>query len=176
MRVFINPGHCPGADPGAIGQSGVQEAAVVLDVGERLAAILGVVGIDTSILQSDDLSDVCAASDAFNADMFVSLHCNAAVNAEAEGTETFYHPGSENGRALTECVHAQLVGLGLTDRGTKDGSWLYVVKNTSAPAILVELDFISNPEQEQYLADDNNKQELARAIARGITDYQGAMA
>ena len=172
MKVFINPGHDINIDPGAIGPSGLREADVVLNVALRLDIVLRNAGIETEMMQSDDLSAVCSASDEWGADLFVSIHCNAAVNEAAHGTETFYHPGSDNGRALAECVNAQLVGLGLADRGTKDGSWLYVVKNTSAPAILVELDFISNPDQEQYLADDNNKQELARAIARGITDYQ----
>lgn len=175
MIVMINAGHAPGIDPGAVGPAGTQEATVCKNIANRAISYLAQAGIDAYFVQDDSLYNVVDTAEAMHADLFVSIHCNAAGNPAAEGTETFYHPTSDVSRALAECIHAQLVGLGLTDRGTKDGSGLYVVRRTSMPTVLVECEFISNPDREMWLASDAGQDELAAAIARGVTDYQGAM-
>lgn len=171
MKVFINPGHDINLDSGAVGYFGTRECDVVKNVGEKLVGYLNAVGIETEILQDDSLSKIVGLANASGADIFVSLHCNAAENRNAEGTETFYHPASFKGQKLATKINDQLVGLELTDRGIKNGDWLYVIKHTAMPAVLVELDFISNIEQEQFLASDDGQTDLAKAVARGITDY-----
>ena len=54
------------------------------------------------------------------------------------------------------------------DRGVKEHAW-YVIKHTDMPAILTEIGFISNECEQDYII--NHKDEIAHAIARGITDY-----
>lgn len=76
---------------------------------------------------------------------------------------------------LANCIQSQLIdALDTTDRGVKiatpGANGLYVLTNTDMPAVLVELAFITNPGDEAILAHDQDA--LARAVARGVTDYE----
>ncbi len=178
MKVFINPGHAPGGhpDPGAVNsKTGLRECDVALAVGKAAESYLNAAGIATELLQSDSLYEICTTANNSDADIFVSIHCNAADAVEANGTETWACAGSYRGGMLADCIQSQLVDtLDTTDRGMKIATpginGLYVLTNTDMPAVLVELAFISNPGDEEILA--NAQDALARAIARGVTDYE----
>jgi len=178
MRVFLNPGHAPGGepDPGAVNNAtGLRECDVAISVGKSAASYLNAAGVETELLQSDSLEEICEAANASDADIFVSIHCNAAEAEEANGTETWACAGSYRGSMLASCIQSRLVNaLDTTDRGVKIATpgvnGLYVLTNTDMPAVLVELGFISNSDDEKILA--NNQDALARALARGVTDYE----
>ncbi|ORT99028.1 N-acetylmuramoyl-L-alanine amidase [Anaerovibrio sp. JC8] len=177
MKVFINPGHAPNGvpDPGACNSAtGLRECDVALNVGKLVEHYLNAVGIETVLLQSDDLYEVCSEANNLDADLFISIHCNSVESPYAEGTETWYCYGSWYGKQLADCIQSQIVDhLGTVNRGVKMATphknGLYVLTNTDMPAILVELAFISNEDDEKLLR--FNQDEFARAIARGVTDY-----
>lgn len=170
MKISINAGHYPGLDSGAVGANGLQEAEVAKNISERVVSILREVGYNSLFIQKNELYEIVELSNDFCADLFVSIHCNAAENRSAQGTETFY--GSEQGKKLAQCIQDQTISaMETVDRGIKDGSNLYVIRNTNAIAVLVEVEFISNEQGECMLADLNKQEEFAKAIARGITDY-----
>nr|WP_092069538.1 N-acetylmuramoyl-L-alanine amidase [Dendrosporobacter quercicolus]NSL47509.1 N-acetylmuramoyl-L-alanine amidase [Dendrosporobacter quercicolus DSM 1736]SDL92324.1 N-acetylmuramoyl-L-alanine amidase [Dendrosporobacter quercicolus] len=171
MKITINGGHCPGLDSGAVGATGLQEAVVVKGVMQRVAGYLRDIGAVVLEVQKNELYQITDTSNRFGADLFVSIHCNAAVNRAAQGTETYCYSLGGQGEKLAGCIQRQIVNsLGTVDRGVKTAGF-YVLKNTDCPAVLVELAFISNPEDEVLLADAGKRDEFARAIARGITDY-----
>lgn len=178
MKVFLNPGHAPNGnpDPGAVNsESGLRECDVALAVGQSAESYLNAAGVATELLQSDSLEEICEAANASDADIFVSIHCNAAEAEAANGTETWTCAGSNRGSMLASYIQNQIVdALDTTDRGVKIATpgvnGLYVLSNTAMPAVLVELAFISNDSDEQLLADAQD--DFARAIARGITDYE----
>lgn len=177
MKVFLNPGHAPDGkpDPGAVNnETGLRECDVALAVGKSAANYLNMAGIETELLQSDSLEEICDQANASGADLFISIHCNSAEAASATGTETWACAGSSAGHALAACIQNQIVdALGTVDRGVKTATpgvnGLYVLTNTDAPAVLVELAFISNDDDEQLL--EEKQDDFARAIARGVTDY-----
>ena len=187
MKVFLNPGHDLKYDSGAVNpDSGMRECDVAAEVGARVKGYLEAVGIECELMQSDNLAPTAAGRSDFadrqgltvtetanesGADLFISIHCNAA-NGAAQGTETFaYSADSGEGSKLAECIQNQIVNaLGTVDRGVKSGPGLLVLKYTDMPAVLVELGFIDNDEDADLLA--NKRDEFARAIARGVTDYQ----
>lgn len=177
MKVFINPGHAPNGnpDPGAVNQySGLKEAIVVKHVGDLVAKYLIAAGVDTTVCQDDSLATIVNTSNSMGADVFVSIHCNSGP-ASAEGTETFYYYSSDNGAKLAQCIQSQIVdSLDTCDRGIKPAqpgvNGLYVLSKTTMTAVLVELAFISN--WEDCILLEENQDDFARAIARGITDYQ----
>lgn len=173
MKVAVNAGHYPGKDSGAVGATGLQEADVSKDIAMKVCEYLTAVGYETLFIQENELYQITDASNLFGTDLFVSIHCNAAANTEAKGTETFFANGSTEGLKLAQCVQNQIVNsLGTVDRGLKFNN-LYVTRNTDCPSILVECAFISNVEDECMLADINKRDEFARSIARGVTDYVG---
>lgn len=171
MKHTINGGHCPGVDPGAVGISGLQEAIVVSDVMQRTAGYLRVIGHCVLVVQKNELAKITAASNQFGADLFVSIHCNAANKVSAKGTETYCYSFGGQGEKLARCIQQQIVdSLHTVDRGIKTANF-QVLRETECPAVLVELAFISNPDDEKLLADPDTRDTFARAIARGITDY-----
>lgn len=172
MKVFINPGHDLDGilDPGAVNPvTGDRECDIARQAGHLLAGYLQTAGIEVKALQSDDLGKVCAMSNNWDADVFVSLHCNA-FNGNAKGTETLYK--SANGRVLADCIQKQIINsVETVDRGIKQRDRLWVLNGTNAVAVLVEMAFIDNMDDLKFLLKDN-LDTVVRAIARGITDYQ----
>ena len=170
MKVFINPGHAPNGvpDPGAVNPvTGDRECDYALTCGEQLRDYLAGAGCEVSMLQSDSLSEICETSNAWGADVFVSIHCNS-FNTTARGTETLYK--SESGKALAECIQSQIINsIDTLDRGIKQRDRLWVLNATDCPAVLVELAFIDNANDLELLKTQLNA--FSAAIARGVTDY-----
>ncbi len=175
MKVFINPGHAPDCrvDPGAINtRFNLCESVIAAKIGERVAMYLANVGYDCRVFQNDSLQDICDEANNWAADLFVSIHCNAA-NTIARGTETYYARYSEMGKPLAECINRQLVNsiehnCRYWDRGAKAAGY-YVLQNTDMPAVLVETAFIDNDADARLLMDCQD--DFARAIARGVSDF-----
>lgn len=168
MKICINAGHCPGLDSGAVGTY-LQEASVTKEIAEIVCADLRAVGYEVLFVQENELYDITDASNAFGADAFVSIHCNAATNLTARGTETFAFRANTASDMLASCIQEQVIdSLKTVDRGVKYANY-YVLKHTDCPAVLVETAFISNVEDEKLLAE--KKAEFAHAIARGVSDF-----
>ena len=169
MKVFINPRH-GSPDPGATG-FGLNEADMALQIGTLVEKKLKLHNIDTKILQTDALSSIPPAANAWGADLFVSIHCNA-YNASAKGTETLVYRLGTQGAVLAEAVQRKIVStLGTLDRGLKERPGLCVLRSTDMPAILVELAFIDEVSDNALLAHKQDK--FAQAIVEGICDYIG---
>ena len=149
------------------------------NIGSLVAGYLQAAGVEVQILQSDNLyfdsnipgmRNVCVEANDSGADLFISIHCNAA-GGDAAGTETLVY-SIDGGPAtqLANCIQSQIVGsLGTIDRGLKERPGLVVLKHTDMPACLVETAFIDNANDSQLLTD--RQDDFARAIARGVTDY-----
>ncbi|MBI5485303.1 MAG: N-acetylmuramoyl-L-alanine amidase [Deltaproteobacteria bacterium] len=93
-RVVVDPGH-GGHDPGAVGPSGIQEKDVVLAIGLRLRELFKEeLGLDVVMTRSTDvfipLEERTAIANKVNADLFLSVHANAAPIRSAAGIETYY--------------------------------------------------------------------------------------
>lgn len=180
-KVFLNPGHKIGLDSGAVNPiSGLQEAQVCYDICEKVKYYLENVGIEVYMLQSNSLygedadennPPVCQTSNNWGADVVISVHCNA-FNTVAKGTETLiYNYGFHEPRKLAECIQSQIVNsLNTVDRGIKERPELLVLRATDCPAVLVELAFIDNESDVKLL--EEKQDVFARAIARGVTDFQ----
>jgi N-acetylmuramoyl-L-alanine amidase len=93
-RIVVDPGH-GGHDPGAVGPGGLQEKEVVLAIGLKLRELLkDELGLDVVMTRSTDifipLEERTAIANKVNADLFLSVHANAAPNRNAAGIETYY--------------------------------------------------------------------------------------
>ena len=176
MIIMIDPGHS-GTDPGAVGPSGVKEKDINLAVAERLHLLMADAGIEAYMTRIGDVEVPLAKrtelANSINADYFISIHANAATSPTAHGTETYHYPGSAKGRALAEEVQRELVNAtGLANRGVKEASF-YVLRATVMPAILVELAFLSNPDEEKLLTSSEFQNICARAIWEGVKKATG---
>ena len=176
--VVLDPGH-GGLDGGA-GDEELPEKTVNLEIALALAEILRGRGFQVAMTRSDDtfipLWERAALANALNADLFVSIHNNSASDPAARGTETYYLPKQPNNLWLAQAVQQELVRtLGRRDRGVKSNNF-WVLRDAEVPAILVEVSFLSNPEERALLADPEYRRKAAEAIARGIIQYFARLA
>ncbi len=178
MRVFVNPGHDLERDSGAVNPTtGLRECDVAAHIGKLVEQYLVAAGCEVQSIQSDNLNGetpglpcVVQTANDWPADIFVSLHCNSA-NCVAQGTETLIYSRCTKAEDLARCIQNQIVEyLGTVDRGLKVRQDLCVLRDTDMPAVLVEMGFINNDEDVEVLT--TGADEMARAIARGITDYE----
>ena len=176
MRVIIDPGH-GGNDSGAVGPTGLQEKDVNWQIAVITAGELAKHGIKIMFTRNGDeqasLDKRVQIANGIKADYFVSIHANSASNPKATGTETFaYAPGVE-GDKLAHSIQRSLVqAIGLADRGVKYDT-LKVTRATNMPAVLVEVAFISNPDEEKLLKDNEFIRSVGVGIGKGILDYLG---
>ncbi len=186
--IVIDPGH-GGNDSGAIGPTGVMEKTVTLNIALRLQKLLEAEGATVYMTRSTDTevspkganaSDIeelqarCDVANNHNADIFISIHNDSFTNGAAKGTTGYYYSrGSAKSRDLADKVRSGVIDqIGTQSRGTQSCNF-YVVKHTDMPATLVEVAFISNPEEEKLLNSDDGAQKAAQGIADGIADYFG---
>jgi N-acetylmuramoyl-L-alanine amidase len=91
-RVVLDPGH-GGTDPGATGPTGLKEKDVTLALAHKVAPVLARHGVEITLTRDDDrfvtLEERTARANAFGADLFVSIHCNAAEARTRKGVETY---------------------------------------------------------------------------------------
>lgn len=106
-----------------------------------------------------------------NADVFVSIHGNSVTAApQISGTETYYYQ-RESSKALATLIHKNLINaLGFNDRGVKNGNY-QVIRETTMPAVLLEIGFLSNQIEEEAMMSETNLNKAAQAIVDGIKEY-----
>ena len=186
--IVIDPGH-GGNDSGAIGPTGVMEKSVTLRIANELRRLLVAEGAtvymtrttDTEVspkgANASDIEELQARCDVANntkSDIFISIHMDSFSSGAAKGTTGYYYSlGSQRSRDLADKVRQGVIDqIGTQSRGTQSSNF-YVVKHTDMPATLVEVAFISNPQEEQLLNSEEGIQKAAQGIADGIADYFG---
>ena len=176
MRICIDPGHSGPMEPGACA-GGVTEAAINLQVSKILARMLEKAGHKVKLTREDDVEDAeldwrVELAWKFRTDIYVCIHCNAFASPAAHGTETYYHPNSDNGRALARCIQAELVkNCRTADRGVKSNDEWTVLLETACPAVLVELAFLTNDSERELLTTDMGQRRFAEGLVKGINRF-----
>ena len=175
MRICIDAGHSGPAEPGAC-SGGMTEAALNLAVSFLLGRELAGRGHDIIYTRSGDIEDDGLAwradrANSVQADLFLSIHCNAAVSSAAHGVEVYHYPASASGRKLAGCLRQALTAAAYTaDRGVKEADFA-VLRLTDMPAALVEIGFLTSAEDRAILASTAGQERIAKALAAGITAY-----
>lgn len=179
MRVILDPGHWTPSDPGAVGPTGLKESEVAMQICVKAQALLP--GHEVKLTHLNDPDDADAnelwprveRGIDFGADIFVSVHCNAAESREAEGFETFTLRDTDTSDNLQRAIHSAYTDEfpGVVDRGMKQAG--FAVLKGPFPSVLIETEFISNPDGEMFLF--RNTDRIAKAIAAGIENYFGGL-
>lgn len=183
IKIYLDQGHNPsGFNTGAEG-NGYYEQDITYDIGIRLAELLRTrpefevrLSRPTSdtilgFSNSSSLSTRVREANNWGADIFLSLHTNASNNDRATGSEALiYSRASTVARELSEDILEGLTNAtGLRNRGIVERPGLYVLRETTMPAIIVEMGFISNPTDASLMV--NSPGLFARGIFNGILEY-----
>lgn len=174
MKIFIDPGH-GGNNPGAVSADGLREADVNLDVALKLGRILTSRGYEIRYSRTENttvsLTQRANMANEWGADYFVSIHCNSNENPNIGGTSTYFYKRGTTSENFALVVNNNLVRqIELRDLGVFSANFA-VLRKTYMPAILVELAFISNPEEAQLLSTNTFRQNCAIGIANGISQF-----
>ncbi len=169
MRIGIDYGHTlRGYDTGAVG-NGLKEQDITREVGKIVTSKLRILGhtviecaIDSTNSVSESLSYRVNKANSNNVDLFISLHVNAGGG---KGVEIYTY--SKETLKEAQGILKNVSALGFNNRGIKDGSNLYVIRNTKTKAMLIELFFIDSIDVELYKK--VGAERLANAIVEGIT-------
>jgi len=169
--IVIDAGH-GGSDCGAI-RSGINEKDITLDISKRVQKLLEKKGYVVAMTRTDDtyvgLQERVDFSEIFNPDIFVSIHVNSSNSESPSGLETHYY--KDNSLTLAKHLHASMLNnINSKDRGLFKSKF-YVINHTTAPAVLVEIGFLSNANERAQLVSESRKNATAKAIAEGIDDY-----
>ena len=215
-KIVIDPGH-GGKDPGTCSPSGLKEKDIVLDVALRVAkALRENPGYEVILTRDRDvfipLEERTAIANAKEADLFLSIHVNAAPNHEARGIETYVLDLTNNKDAMRLAAmenatsakqtsdlqsilldlmqnskineSLKLAGLvqekmvsglnqkfsAVTNLGVKKAPFVVLI-GAQMPAILTEIAFLSNPEEEKRLKNEAYLADVASHISAGVTQY-----
>ena len=172
IKISINAGHtASGAGYGAV-YKGFRESEINRAVTAALTPKLKALGhtihnstVDKAVTSNAYLQQTVKSANNSGAELFISIHCNASTAHTGHGVECWTYKGAQHTEAKHIC--ANLSNLGFRNRGIKDGRNLYVVKNTTAKAILIELFFLDNyTDRKRYL--ELGADEIADAIADAI--------
>ncbi|MBI5877071.1 MAG: N-acetylmuramoyl-L-alanine amidase [Chloroflexi bacterium] len=220
--VFLDPGHGSG-DGGATSYladgTQVREASVSLSIALKTTELLRAGGLRVVLSREqeyrsghgddsnadgrtnyrDDLLDVVDMANDSKADLFISMHHNGSVNADASGVEVYYcsdRAFAAQSAKLADLVQANLmqglrdIGYEAQARGVKDDAWLYSYRSvrghlyvlgpeqrrghpraTAMPGVLGEALFVSNPAEAQLLASEGGQWAIARGYANAVVTY-----
>ena len=189
--VYLDAGH-GGYDPGA-SYFGISEKSLTLAIQSRVKAKLESEGYQVVTTRTSDtyvdLTDRSRAANASESDIFVSIHINASGSSAAQGIETYYYqPYAEYPSRINATYHANPTRLSMSDtlanaiqsslinatgaqnQGVKRQTFA-VLRETTAPAVLLELGFLSNPQEAARLNTSAYQETLANAIVAGIKSY-----
>lgn len=176
IQVLLDPGH-GGAQAGSIGLSGIPEKTVNLQIALRVRRALEKVGATVRMTRDRDQTLSLEARNQLltqqSPTIFLSLHNNALPDSgdptRQFGTSVYWY--QLQSRALAESLHQQLLAdLKRPDYGLYWDS-LAVIRPSAAPAVLVELGFMTHPEEYALLNDAGFQERIAGSIARGLTRW-----
>ena len=174
MRICIDPGHSGPYEPGAV-YDGVTEAELNMSIARYAGDLLTRWGHTVFYTRDGDIdSDLLLPrvklANRLKADVFVSIHCNAAVSHEASGAEVYHYPGSIDGNRLAAFVNCAIKTRGIPSRGIKTESF-YVLEKTAMPAVLVECGFLTSDDDRRRLSFAEGRRIMGEMIAGGVSAY-----
>ena len=178
-RILIDVGH-GGEDSGAIGVNGILEKDVVLNIASAILKLNNKLDkpLDIYLTRYSDtlisLSDRTKLAKALKADLFLSLHCNHSDNPNARGVEVYVTNAeskySDDSTWFAFQVQAALnKELGYESRGVKFANFQVLRETVDVcTSVLIELGFLSNKDEGNYISNSNNIQLIATAILLSI--------
>ena len=187
--IVIDPGH-GGPDGGAVGSDETEEKDISLAVSKMLQSYLQQNGALVYLTREEDtdLADESTkglarrkAEDIRNRlefihekepDFFLTVHLNAVPSSRWKGAQTFYYPSFDENGHLAKMIQEEIIrNLENTNRSPLVINGVYLLKHAKAPGALVEIGFLSNPEEQALLTQEDYQRKMAVSIYEGVLRY-----
>lgn len=186
--IVLDPGH-GGFDGGMIGNSGISEKVLNLIYAQKLAVLLeqegyqviltrtteaGLYDAHTEHKKAQDMQRRCAIIEAEQPLLTVSIHLNSyPQDSSVRGPQVFYYEHSSEGEKLAACIQNKMNEQLQIERPRMqkaNGSY-YILKRSASTTVLVEVGFLTNPQEELLLQQEEYQDRAVRAICDGILEY-----
>lgn len=180
-NIIIDAGH-GGGDPGAIGNSGIYEKEINLNIALKLQNLIEQSGstvimtrVEDEMLGGSKQKDMAIRKklrEENSGDIFISIHLNSFPQESCKGAQTFY-ANNEESKILAEKIQKNMVKYLDEDnsRIAKKLTDVYLLKNVNIPSVIVECGFLSNSKEEKLLSDKEYQSKVAFSIYSGICEY-----
>lgn len=188
-KIVVDPGH-GGIFPGKVSTDNTLEKDINLSVAQKLANIIKESGAtvimtrnsDTDLIgntngqliikQRADLQARVHVAKKNNADIFISIHCNSIPSPKWSGAQTFYKDNDLESELLAKSIQQEIKShLKNTKREAIIRKDTFLFENLDIPTVIVELGFLSNPQETKLLKNESYQQRLAYAIYSGLVKY-----
>lgn len=192
--IVVDPGH-GGIDGGAGKKNDIFEKDINLQVSAKLKKELIVEGFQVIMTREEDVSlenfsnikgsryrrDLDARKTIINNNKplaFISIHCNSSKKTSAKGIKVYYYPESIEGEKLAKSI-SQSIDENFYKAYMKEENLrteiltedFFILRETDYPGVLIEVGFLTNPEENKLLREDEYQRQIARAIKKGILKY-----
>lgn len=183
--IVIDAGH-GGIDNGSIGYSGTLESEINLWYAQTLQQYCTEFGFFVTMTRTndnglyspfaknkkkDDMKQRQKIIENTSPDMVISIHMNSFPESSSRGAQVFYAKDSEAGKLLADSIQDQFVKNLVKPRQSSEVGDYYIVNCTTAPSVIVECGFVSNPEEEQLLLQEDYKDKVCYSVVCGILKY-----
>ena len=175
MKWYLDFGH-GGKDSGAIGPTNLKESDIVLKIGlmvkENLENALEKVITTRENDKYYSLNYRTTNAINENCDYLISIHLNSSTNPSAKGCEVWIYDENSKLKTLANNLCKNLsTKMNTPNRKVKYSKKLSVLKNTKMPALLIEVDFISNKQVEKYLKNDKHLKDISDTISSTLLSF-----
>ena len=188
--IVLDAGHgLP--DKGAQSVSGVSESDINLCITKKVQSLLEQSGCNVILTRSDengiydlnsntirekkvsDIKNRVKIGNESSADAFISIHLNKIPQSQYYGWQTFFKQNNEKSEQLAKSIQAELNNSiqKTNKREALKITGKYIVEHVEIPITIIECGFLSNPEEEKFLQEDEYQNKLAWGIYNGIMDY-----
>ncbi len=181
--IYIDPGH-GGVDPGAYYKDIYEEdinLEISLKLKNKLESMGGVVYLTrdadydlsnpkSSLRKRSDLSNRAKAINNSNADIYLSIHLNASNSITWKGAQAFYDDINENNKKIAEKFQKYFNTYLNSKRSAKEIKTLYMYQRINVPGLLLELGFISNPNERYILRQNWYQTKIVNTISNCLVD------
>jgi N-acetylmuramoyl-L-alanine amidase len=168
--IVLDPGH-GGKDVGSTGSQGTYEKDVTLLTALNISSKLVEQGANVVMTRADDtfisLEDRTELAQIEDADLFLSIHFDAFESSDVHGMTTYYNKSQD--QDLAQSIHDELFKLDteIKDRGVMFGDY-HVIRENTKPAILLELGYISNANEEKRMQSESFQEQISTNIVNGV--------
>jgi N-acetylmuramoyl-L-alanine amidase len=188
-KIVIDPGH-GGIFPGKV-ENDLKEKEINLEISKKLASFFNEAGAmvimtrnsDTDLVdpnlngsllarQRSDLKKRVELAKEYDADLYISIHCNSTPSQVWSGAQTFYDPENEESEVLAKSIQGEIIEqLKNTKRQALVRRDTFLFENLEIPVVIIECGFLSNPKEAELLNQEEYQYRLAHAIYSGVVKY-----
>ncbi len=191
--VIIDAGH-GGFDGGAVAEDGTPEKDINLQIAKNLRDFLELFNFHVVMTRTEDIStetsenpnnkkvsdlrNRLALMSKYDDAIFVSVHLNKFTSTSVSGAQTFYSQNADGSEKLAQSIHGKIISMLQPEnireikKGTKS---IFLLRNATCPAVIVECGFLSNKSELEKLKDEKYQRMMAFCIFCGIIDYNNGL-